>query len=230
MIPKIKEREKAIALRKQGLSYNEILRHVPVAKSSLALWLHSVGLAKHHAQRLTEKKRASLKRGWEKWHQVRVARTKKLVEVAQNEIGKISDRELWLMGVMLYWGEGTKQKPHNISQRVSFNNSDPLMIKLFLQWLKKSLKIPEKDIDFELYIHESSKERVPVVIGYWRKMIGNTKGRIPAYFKKDKIRTMRRNIGENYYGVLRIEVRKSTDLNRRIAGWVQGVCKNCRVV
>lgn len=230
MISKTKEREQAIALRKQGLSYTEILVQVPVSKSSLSLWLHSVGLARHHVHRLTEKKRASLKRGWETWHQVRVERTKKLIDTARSEINHISKRELWLLGTMLYWGEGTKQKPHNISQGVSFNNSDPLMIGLFLRWLEDALKIDKEQIAFELYIHQSSKDRVPLVIEYWRKIVKNTKDHIPTYFKKDKIRTLRKNIGENYYGVLRIKVRRSTDLNRKIAGWVQGVCINCRVV
>jgi len=46
MIFKFKEKEKAIKLRKRGFSYSEILREIPVAKSTLSLWLRSVGLAK----------------------------------------------------------------------------------------------------------------------------------------------------------------------------------------
>ncbi len=38
------EKEKAIALRKQGKTYSEILAKIPVAKSTLSLWLHDVGL------------------------------------------------------------------------------------------------------------------------------------------------------------------------------------------
>ena len=65
MIEKTQEKQRAITLRKQGLSYNEILKKVPVSKSSLSLWLRSVGLAKEQKQRLTEKKLTSMKRGWE---------------------------------------------------------------------------------------------------------------------------------------------------------------------
>ncbi len=46
MIPKKEERKKAIQLRKKGLSYSKILKQVPVAKSTLSLWLRSVGLTK----------------------------------------------------------------------------------------------------------------------------------------------------------------------------------------
>lgn len=230
MIPKTQERELAIKLRKQGLSYSEIRKQVPVSKSSLALWLHSVGLAKHHRQRLTEKKRASLKRGWDAWHMVRVKRTEKLLRTARAEVGRISKRELWLMGVMLYWAEGSKQKPHNISQGLIFSNGDPLMIQMFLMWLREAIKIAEDDIAFELYIHENCKPRVPAILEFWGHLLKKEKNRIPVYFKRDKIGTKRKNIGEKYYGVLRIRVRRSTDLNRKITGWIEGVCKNCRVV
>ncbi len=57
------QKEKAIALRRKGLSYSEILKEIPVAKSTLSLWLRSVGLAKKQKQRLTEKKRLGQLRG-----------------------------------------------------------------------------------------------------------------------------------------------------------------------
>ena len=52
MLAKIEEKQKAIALRKRGYSYSEILAEVPVAKSTLSLWLRSVGLAKKQKQLL----------------------------------------------------------------------------------------------------------------------------------------------------------------------------------
>ena len=75
MILKLQEKEKAILLRKEGFSYTEILKQVPVAKSSLALWLQSVGLSKAQKQRLTDKKWASIRRGWEKWKNTRIKKT-----------------------------------------------------------------------------------------------------------------------------------------------------------
>jgi len=56
MISKIKEKRKSIELRKKGLSYNEILKVVPVAKSTLSVWLRGVGLAKKYEQKFTEKR------------------------------------------------------------------------------------------------------------------------------------------------------------------------------
>ena len=53
------EKSQAIAYRKQGFSYSEILSKVPVAKSTLSEWLKSVGLSKAQKHKLTEKKRLS---------------------------------------------------------------------------------------------------------------------------------------------------------------------------
>jgi len=50
MISKNKEKEIAVGLRKKGLSYNEILGLVPVSKSTLSVWLRSIGIAKGKAK------------------------------------------------------------------------------------------------------------------------------------------------------------------------------------
>jgi orotate phosphoribosyltransferase-like protein len=42
----VQEKEKAVELRRKGLSYKEILKQVPVAKSSLSLWLKDLPLTK----------------------------------------------------------------------------------------------------------------------------------------------------------------------------------------
>jgi len=41
-------RAQAVELRKQGLSYNQITKIVPVSKSTLSLWLKDVGLTEEH--------------------------------------------------------------------------------------------------------------------------------------------------------------------------------------
>ena len=95
MTVKLKEKELAIKLRRRGLSYNEILRKVPVAKSSLSLWLKSVGLAKKQKQRLTKKKLAAARRGWEARRNKRLVSTTLIKDKARAEIKNISKRELW---------------------------------------------------------------------------------------------------------------------------------------
>ena len=228
---KFKEKEKATKLRKKGFSYSEILKKIPVAKSTLSLWLRSVGLAKEQKQRLTEKKLAAAFRGAQARRIYRLTITKEIKNKARSEIGKLSNRELWLIGIALYWAEGTKQKDYNISQKVKFSNSDPEMIKAFLKWLLDICSISKKDIHFRISLHKIAKNKLKTVQKYWSSVTGfkidNFKG---IDWKKHKIYTKRKNRGEKYFGLLNIYVRKSTNLNRKISGWTDGICKYCRVV
>ena len=211
---------KAIKLRKKGFSYSEILQTVPVAKSTLAIWLQSVGLSKKQKQRLTDKKLASALRGAARKKEKRLTLSELLKNTAKNEVGKISDRELFLIGAALYWAEGSKQKDHNVSARVRFSNSDPNMIKLFLLWLNKICNIKKKDIRCDLYIHE--KANINGAKFFWEKQVGTPVQGV--YFKKPKA-TKRKNIGDNYFGLVSINVKRSTNLNRIISGWIDGICK-----
>ena len=226
---KSKEKEKAIRLRRKGLSYTEILKQVSVAKSTLSLWLQYVGLAKRQKQRLTEKRLKAALRGSLSRKNKRLIVTEEIKKQARKEIGNISDRELWLIGTALYWGEGSKQKENNPSQQARFTNSDPLMIKLYLKWLQKICKIAKKDIHFEIYIHETANaERAK---RYWSKVFNIPVSKFQKIrLKKNKIKTKRKNIGSNYYGLIRVEIRKGTNFNRKISGWIEGICQYCGIV
>ena len=231
MLLKFKEKEKAIKLRKKGFSYSEILKEIPVAKSTLSLWLRSVGLAKKQKQRLTEKKLTAALRGAKAKRDYRLAITKEIKEKAKNEIGKLSDRELWLIGITLYWAEGAKQKENNVSQDVQFCNSDSKAIKIFIKWLLDICKISKENIYFRICLHENNKERLNDVQKYWAKV---TQFPIKDFqkitWKKHKINTKRKNIGKKYFGLLNVRVKKSTNLNRKIEGWIEGIYNHCRVV
>lgn len=127
-------RDKAIQLRKQGFSYSEILKEIPVAKSTLSLWLRSVGLSKRQKQRLTQKKLVAAHRGGQRKREQLVLRIQEIKKLARFETKELSKEMLWVMGVMLYWAEGSKDKYYKPGQPVSFSNSDPLMVKVFLSF------------------------------------------------------------------------------------------------
>lgn len=228
---KVLEKELAIKLRQKGLSYGEILKIVPVAKSSLSLWLRSVDLSKKQIQRLTKKKRLAQLRGGAAKHNQMVLLTEKIYRETEKDINKVSKRELWFMGIMLYWAEGSKEKEDHPGSGIRFSNSDPLMIRFFLKWLTEICGINKEEIKFEIYIHENSKNNIERVIDFWSKQTGFNKYWFRhIYYKKNNLRTNRKNIDEEYYGLIRVVVKKSSYLNRKINGWVSGICKNCGIV
>ena len=103
MITKQKERERAIKLRRKGRTYSEILAQIPVAKSTLSLWLREVGIAQKQKQRLTQKKREASFRGGEARRRQRVEETRAILNQAER-IGNLKT-ELWLIGSALYWAD-----------------------------------------------------------------------------------------------------------------------------
>lgn len=48
---------KAISLRRRGFSYNEILKHLPVAKSTISSWCGEILLTEEQRKRLDEKRK-----------------------------------------------------------------------------------------------------------------------------------------------------------------------------
>ncbi len=224
MLRKEVENQQAIALRREGKTYAEILKEVAITKSTLSLWLRDVGLSKRQHQRITEKRIQGALRGAEMRRTIRKETTARIHRESSSEIGKLSKREIFLVGAALYWAEGSKQKEHMPSAGITFTNSDPLMLQFFLRWLQE-IGVTRDKIRYELYIHDTAKARTESIREFWSKTL---KSRITefekVYWKKGKISTQRKRTGVDYFGLIRIRVTQSTDLNRRVAGWVNGIC------
>ncbi len=220
MISKSIERAKAIELRKKGLSYNEIRSIISVSKSSLSLWLRNVGLAKSQKQALSEKQKLSQKKAVRMWHETRVEKSLLIKKDASNEIPEISIHELWLIGIALYWAEGSKEKDRG--SRVIFCNSDPMMVVVYKKWLSECLKINTSDLIYSLYIHETALNP-DSAREYWANYLDIEPHELSIVYKKNKFPPKRKNVGVKYRGLVRIAVRNSTDLNRRISGWTEGL-------
>lgn len=93
------------------------------------------------------------------------------------------------------------------------------------------MNISKDRIDFDIYIHETHKTsvRIKQVIAYWSSITGFSIDKFDKiYYKRNKIFSNRKNI--DYFGLLRIKVKKSTDLNRKITGWIEGIYIQCGIV
>lgn len=218
----MEKKQKAIILRKRGLSYSEILREVPVAKSTLSLWLRDIGLAKKQQQRITNKRILSARKGAEKRRNQRIEITKEIKNSSRKDIKEINEKDLWLIGISLHWAEGAKEKNGN-SSGIIFSNSDLRMILIFIKWIESVFKINKSELVYELYIHETAN--IKNAQSYWAKSLLIPLSTIRTYLKKNKINTIRKNSDLNYYGLIRVRVKKSTNLNRMIDGWVDGICE-----
>lgn len=226
MLNKIEEKQKAILLRKQGKTYSEILSVVHVAKSTLSIWLQSVKLSKKQNHRITEKKLISAQKGGDVKREQRIKRQNKILSESKADISSISEHELFLIGIILYWAEGSKEKESQPGSLFQFSNMDPRIIQIMLAWLLRVCKINKNMLIFNIFLHQSHKDRAEEVRDYWAKITGFSKDNFSTiYWKKNNLKTNRKNIKEKYHGVLKIKVRESSSLVRRVAGWSEGIFK-----
>ena len=104
---KIIEKEKAVALRKKGLTYKEIAEELSIPKSTLSSWLHNVQLTNKQIERI-HGKNIKIRNKFVVYNEIKKARSNErkasIFLSAQNEINCISSRELKLIGSALYWG------------------------------------------------------------------------------------------------------------------------------
>lgn len=216
-------KEQAIALRKTGKTYREILSTIPVAKSTLSEWLRSVGLAVAQQQRITQKRLDAAARGARARRVKRLQELEKMVSDGVVAVKSLSSRELWLIGTALYWAEGAKQNERSPSCRIAFGNMDVRMLIVFLHWLRL-LGIKEEQIEYELYVHTNRKDETEEFKKWWVTHLSiprNTLHRV--YYKRGNPKTKRTNVSDLYHGLLRIKVKASTSLNRKVSGWTSGI-------
>lgn len=172
------------------------------------------------ARKLTEKQRVAQRKA------VAVIKARKIIKVeeikksAMADVNSLSDKERWLMGICLYWAEGSKEKDSGV--RVQFSNSDPDMIIFFREWIFDFLHVDPMDLIYTLYIHKNSPN-IAFAIDYWSKRLSIEPHSISLFYKKENSHPKRKNIGVKYRGLVRLVVRRSIDMNRRISGWIGGI-------
>lgn len=217
-------KEKAIAMRKEGKVYGEILAVISVAKSTLSLWLREVGLSIPQKQHITKLRKQAQQKGARVRHEMAVEKRDGIYDISRDQIGGLSDREVWLLATMAYWAEGTKEKSYRGGQGFDFANMDPRMARVLIYWLIYIQKVPQSDIKFEIYIHENSKKKVKIVQEYWSKELSVPVADLQKVrYKTHKINTNRKNTGDLYYGLIRVKVVASSTLTRQLEGWAQGI-------
>jgi transcriptional regulator with XRE-family HTH domain len=211
-------RARARELRSRGLDYEQIAGQLGVSKGSISLWLRDMPAPPRLSYAETRRRAAEgVHRYWAKERAVREVQRVADVASAAAEIGELTEREILIAGALTYWCEGTKRKPGLTSERVVFVNSDAGLIRFFLRFLA-AVGIPPSDLTFCVHIHESAD--VNAAQHYWREVtqapaVQFTK---PA-LKRHNPKTNRKNVGNDYHGCLRVAVRRSSSLYRKIEGW-----------
>jgi len=208
------DRERARVLRLEGKTYKQIQAELAVSSATLSMWLRDLP----HPQPDRSAHAAHM-------HRILATRRNEQREAqkaaAFAEVGEISDRELMLLGVALYWAEGVKDKSYSRREYIQFINSDAGMMRLFLSWLDL-VGVEEADRQYRISIHESAN--LAAAEEFWRGVVGRPEAdfRKPT-LKRHNPKTVRKQLTDDYHGCLIVWVRKSSDLYRRVDGWWGGI-------
>jgi hypothetical protein len=204
--------------------YEEIVARLGVSKSSVSLWVRDLPrpprVAPDECARRTSER---MRRYWAAERRVLAERRAAASAAAAADIGGLTDREILIAGAIAYWCEGAKNKPHRRADRVTFANSDPELISFFLLFLDVA-DIPRSDLAFQLQIHETAD--VASAERFWLGPDRGTTGAVPQDVPEAaQPQDDTKEHPDGYYGCLRVDVKRSCGLYRKIEGWASAVTR-----
>lgn len=209
-------KDKARNMRRKGRSYLEIARGVGISKSTAKLWCQDVALSAVHKKALYSKQVKALMRGPNSSHERRKQEINELLNVAESEVPEVlSPETVKFFGAALYWAEGSKRSHFAIV------NSDPLLVKYFMFWIKMVFNISPNRVNARLNIHSGQDDKN--MKKFWSDLTG-----IPIVnFGKSFTKPLNKKYKKNtlYYGTITLRVMKGTDYRIKVFGWIRGLMR-----
>lgn len=160
---KISKYREAIRLRKQGKSYSQIKVNLRLSKSTLSRWLRKYPLNEEQMNKLREKSQIRIEKFRQTMMQKRQIRLLTYYNEERRKLFPLSERELFIAGLFLYWGEGNKFSRYTLS----INNTDPSVLTFSLFWITHALHIDKKNI--RVFLHLYKDMDIKKETNYWSK-------------------------------------------------------------
>lgn len=211
-MPKAKpeDRERARELRRLGWSYKKIVEELGVSKSSVSLWVRDIELTPEQIEnnKVIVRVFGDANKGAQHNRCVALEQRRAYQQAGREKAKEMS--KLHIIGCMLYWAEGTKQR-----NTLEFVNADPHMMSVFVRFLREELSVA--DADFKLRVHVHNADRVVETENYWLELLRLPREvLIKTYVKKGS--KTRQNRLENGVCGVRVE---STEIVHHIFGAIQ---------
>ncbi|MCR4334498.1 MAG: hypothetical protein NUV47_02090 [Patescibacteria group bacterium] len=215
-------RLKALKRRRIGESIGHIAKELNVSKGTVSLWCSDIELTEKQKEILAKKSNLASLDG--RMRGVETNRKKRLDTISRYEkdgkefTGCLSSRDKMLIGVALYWAEGSKKKGV-----FSFVNSDAVIVKCVSRWLNDVMGVSKEDFIPRVAINEMHRKRIEKVLNFWSNLLELPRSQFRNTFF---IKTVQKKVYENYdtyYGTLVLRVRNSTHLKYRILGLIEGL-------
>jgi len=176
---RIKDKSKAIELRKKGMSYSQIKAELGISKSTLSDWLCDMPLSEERIKELGSLNPMRIERYRNTMKNKRESRWGEVYKKVAKNIGKLSRRELYIAGLFLYWGEGGKTERFSLS----FSNTDPDMMVFMVKWLRDGLGIKKEDMHIKMHLYKDMN--INKFENFWAKKLNLSRKMFEKPYIKD---------------------------------------------
>lgn len=192
-------KESARLLRAQGKSIADIAKEVGASKSGVAKWVRDIRLSKAQKTALRSKSRLARQARWAAFHRQ-----------AEEQWPSLSRDPLFMFGLALYIGEGTKTEPN----RCKFSNCDPRVHHKFLDFLR-SLGVAVDSLKFVIQTHGNLEGS----IRFWSEELQIPRAQIQGSVRVSRS-SKRTKAGKQPYGTLHVKY-DNTAFRQKLERWIQ---------
>ncbi len=220
MIP-LSIKEKAINYRKKGYSYNMISEKLGLAKTTLSDWLKEIPYTP--SKKVIDRIGVARAKSAQTRHNQKVANILLAKKLAKKELGDLTKRDLWLLGIGLYWGEGDKLS----NEGVKIMNSDPEIIKAAIKWFRDICGLATEN--FRVTIHTYPDNDIVRTINYWSRITGVPKKQFGKTQIDRRTNKVSKKKGKLPYGTIKLVIKSNGKkefgvfLHRKIMGWIEAI-------
>jgi len=192
-----------------------ISERLGVSKSTLSYWLRDIEYEPNEEVR--QRIRDGTLKGAQTNRERAAERIREIKQQAREELGELSERDLWLAGVALYWADGTKA-----NEDVRFANSDPDLIAFMMHWFRTICRVPDERFRVEVHLYPDCDPSE--AIGFWASVTQLPEAQFypPRVDRRRGKQSKKRRLLP--YGTAHIRVLGGPGtgraLHRRIMGWI----------
>lgn len=161
----------AVGLRKRGFSLKKIESEIGIRRSTLSGWLKNVQLTDSQREKLHNNWKEGLIKAREKaaaWHNAQKEVRLLEAEQAALEVLERLPNDKYVLDLalaLLYLGEGSKK-----NNETSLGSSDALILRFFIEALRKNYKVPS--VKFICYLYIRADQDPNQVKNHWSQKLG----------------------------------------------------------
>lgn len=179
-----------------GMPYADIQKQYSVPKSTISVWMKNAGKVTDRTKQLEHLKKARVASARSKGLQKRL-RQDSAEELAGESsvlfpVSDLSSAKSLL--AMLYWAEGSK---HEKSSGLKFVNTDPVLIKFYLDLVRNSFEIDEGRLRVGIHVHYYHDQETAIT--FWSDLTGVPRSQFWRIHVKK--RSEQKKFRENFQGI-----------------------------